>query len=392
MKKIYLLCVLGLLTALAPVVNNMFSPAMPAMAAAFGCEQASVQLGLTAAMLGLALGQLVIGPWSDRSGRRKPLLWSLALLVVASVACALAPGIASFVALRAVQGLAAGGGIVIARSVATDISHGTELIKTLAFINVFNGLAPIVTPMVGGALTSTMGWQGPMAGMLVVAVILLVACLWVNESLPAERRVSHDLHTTLLLYKEVLGNRPCIYTILHQGAALAVLFGNIAVTPFLVTHFGYAPSTIGYALGANGIFTAIGAGAAAAMGSGERGMRITSAGLLSSSIAMAAALSGDLGFWPYEVCISVMLFFVGVTLTSSSGHAMESARHQAGTASALLGAVGFIAGAIVAPLMGLGNMLISATVVYAAAAALTHVFGRLALERKTHPTNHDAQL
>ena len=173
MKKLYLLSVLGLLTALATVINNMFSPAMPAMAAAYGCEQASVQLGLTAAMLGLALGQLVIGPWSDRSGRRRPLLWSLALLVIASAACALAPGIATFVALRFVQGLAASGGIVIARSVATDISRGNELIKTLAFINVFNGLAPIVTPMLGGALTTSMGWQGPMMGMLVVAVVLL---------------------------------------------------------------------------------------------------------------------------------------------------------------------------------------------------------------------------
>ncbi len=384
MKKIYLLSVLGLLTALAPVINNMFSPAMPALAAAYGCEQASVQLGLTAAMLGLALGQLVIGPWSDRSGRRRPLLWSLALLVIASATCALAPNIATFVVLRVVQGLAAGGGIVIARSVATDISRGNELIKTLAFINVFNGLAPIVTPMVGGALTTSMGWQGPMIGMLVVAVVLLVACFWVHESLPVERRVSHDLRTTLLLYKEVFANRPCIHTILHQGAALAVLFGNIAATPFLVTHYGYAPSVIGYALGANGIFTALGAGAAAAMGSGERGMRITSAGLLSASIAMAVALVGDLGFWPYEICISVMLFFVGVTLTSSSGYAMESARNQAGTASALLGAAGFVAGAIVAPLMGLGNMLVSAAVVYVVSAVLTQVFCRLALT-SSHP-------
>lgn len=392
MKKIYLLCVLGLLTALAPIINNMFSPAMPAMAIAFGCEQASVQLGLTAAMLGLALGQLVIGPWSDRSGRRRPLLWSLALLVVASVACTLAPGITTFIALRFVQGLAAGGGIVVARSVATDISHGKELIKTLAFINVFNGLAPIVTPMVGGALTTSMGWQGPMVGMLVTAIILLVACQWVNESLLAERRVSHDLRTTLLLYKDVFCNHTCIHTILHQGSALAVLFGNIAATPFLVTHYGYSPAMIGYALGANGIFTAVGAGTAAAIGSGERGMRITSAGLISASVAMAVSLVGDLGFWPYEACISVMLYFVGVTLTSSSGHAMESARHQAGTASALLGAVGFIAGAIVAPLMSLGNMLISAAVVYVAAAVLTQVFCRLATEGDARPTSHDAQV
>ena len=150
------------------------------------------------------------------------------------------------------------------------------------------------------------------------------------------------------------------------------------MTPFLVTHYGYTPQAIGYALGMNGIFTALGAGSAAAMGSGERGMRITSAGLLASGAAMVVVLLGGMPFWAYEVVISVMLFFVGVTLTSSSGHAMDSARAQAGTASALLGAIGFIVGAVVAPLMGLGNLLTSAAIVYATAALLNATFTHLA--------------
>lgn len=386
MKKLYLLSVLGALTALAPVINNMFSPAMPDMATAFGVGDATVQLGLTAAMLGLALGQLVIGPWSDRAGRRRPLLLSLGLLVVASAACAFAPGIATFIALRVVQGVAAGGGIVIARSMATDISQGAELLKTLAFINVFNGVAPIITPLAGGALASAMGWQGPLVGILVVAALLLVCCRWVSESLPPSRRTDAAASASLTLYNKVLHNRPCMFTIAHQGMALAVLFGNIALTPFLVVHEGYSPSAIGYALGANGIFTALGAGAAAAMGDAMRGMRITSVGLVSCSVAMAAVLLGGLGLWAYELVISVMLFFVGVTLTSSSGHAMESARGEAGTASALLGAAGFVVGAIVAPLMSVGNMLMSASVVYVAASVLTLVFARLAAASGTPPS------
>ena len=369
MKRIYLLSVLGILTALASVVNNMFSPAMPDLVNTFGIEASTAQLGLTASLLGLALGQVIIGPLSDRLGRRGPLLASMASLI--------APSLSLLLGLRVVQGLSAGGGIVIARSMASDMSQGNELIKTLAFINVFNGLFPIFTPMAGGALTQAMGWQGPMLGTTIVAVVLCVACLFVPETLPTERRVTTSAVATMSLFNKVFHNHTCLYTILHQGAALAVLFGNIALTPFLVVRCGYSPSTIGYALGANGIFTALGAGSAAAMGSGERGMRICSTGLLVSGIVMAVVLLGGMPFWCYEVVISVMLFFVGVTLTSSSGRAMDSARAQAGTASALLGAVGFVVGALVAPLMGLGNLMTSAAVVYVAAAVLNALFTHL---------------
>ena len=374
MKKLYLLSVLGVLTALAPIVNNMFSPAMPDMVEAFGVKQSTVQLGLTASMLGLAIGQLFIGPLSDRMGRRRPLLWSMVLLVLASLACVFVPSMTSFIVLRVLQGIAAGGGIVIARSVAADHSQGSELLKMLAVINVFNGLVPIVAPMLGGALATSMGWQGPMAGMLFVALLLMVACWWIPESLPASRRQTSNLRNTATLYISVFRNRPCIFTILHQGAALAVLFGNIALTPFLVVHYGYSPSTIGYALGVNGVFTALGAGFAAAMGTAVRGMRISGLGLMISALVMLVVLLGHMPFWAYELCISVMLFFVGVTLTSSSGYAMECASDQTGTASALLGAVGFVVGALVSPLMGIGDIVVSAAVVYALSAVFSIAF------------------
>ena len=374
MKKLYLLSVLGMLTALAPVVNNMFSPAMPDLVTAFGAQQSTVQLGLTASMLGLAIGQLFIGPLSDRVGRRRPLLWSMVLLVLASMACVLAPTMISIIVLRVLQGIAAGGGIVIARSVAADRSQGAELLKMLAVINVFNGLVPIVAPMLGGALATSMGWQGPMAGMLLVATLMLVACWWIPESLPASRRQTSDLRNTAALYINVFRNRPCIFTIMHQGAALAVLFGNIALTPFLVIHYGYSPSAIGYALGVNGVFTALGAGFAAGMGTAVRGMRISGVGLVFGALVMLVVLLGHMPFWTYELCISVMLFFVGVTLTSSSGYAMECASDQTGTASALLGAAGFVVGALVSPLMGIGNIIVSAALVYALSAVCSVAF------------------
>ncbi|MBR1804736.1 MAG: Bcr/CflA family efflux MFS transporter [Muribaculaceae bacterium] len=369
-NKLFLLSLLGMLTALAPVVNNMFSPCMPVLAQTLNCDTAMVQLCLTASMVGLALGQVLIGPLSDRYGRRAPLLWSMVLYVVASALLLVAGGIELVIGLRLLQGLGAGGGVVISRSIATDMSSGARLMKMLATINVINGIMPIVTPMLGGFLTQHAGYSGPFAGMQVVGVLLTLGCWFLSETLAAESRSSTSLAATLALFGRVTSNREYLYTILHQGGALAVLFGNIAATPFILQNYGYGPESIGMALGINGIFTAVGAGCAPMLGDSLRGIKVTASGLLVLAAAQFVVLWMDMGLWPYEVLVCLMLVFVGVTLTSSSSHAMDCARDQAGTASALLGAVGFVVGAVVAPLMGLGNLLHSAAVCYLCAAVL----------------------
>lgn len=388
-NKLFLLSLLGMLTALATVVNNMFSPSMPAMAAALNCDKSTIQLCLTASMAGLALGQLVIGPLSDRYGRRLPLLWSMLLYVLASVLLLLVKGIEPIIGLRLLQGLGAGGGVVISRSIATDMSSGSRLMKMLATINVINGVMPIITPMLGGVLTEQAGYAGPLAGMLVVGLVLGTGCWFLGETLDLNLRKHTSVAATLALFGRVPRNREYLYTILHQGGALAVLFGNIAATPFILQYYGYGPERIGLALGINGIFTAVGAGSAPALGDALRGIKVTSAGLLVLAVAQFAVLWLDLGLWPYEVLVCLMLVFVGITLTSSSSHAMETARSEAGTASALLGAVGFVVGAVVAPLMGLGNLLHSAAVCYLCAAIVAAVcaLGVISAHKRTEKQN-----
>lgn len=370
-NKFFLLSLLGMLTALATVVNNMFSPAMPALAQAMGCDASATQLCLTASMAGLALGQLIIGPLSDRLGRRMTLLCSMIAYVVASLALLVAPSMGLIVALRLLQGLSAGGGIVISRSVATDVSTGNGLLKMLAAINVINGLMPIVTPLLGGYIVSAAGYKGAFAAMAVVGLVLLAGCFRLKETLQAENRTGVNLSQTMTSFAVVLRNRQFLLTIVHQGGALAVLFGNIAATPFILQSYGYGPGSIGMALGINGIFTAIGAGLAPSLGGSLRGMRISAWGLAILAVLQAVVLWNAMGLWFYEALVCLMLFMVGITLTSSSTHAMECERSHAGTASALLGAVGFIAGAVAAPLIGLGDVLHSTAVVYALAALLT---------------------
>ena len=369
-KTIYLWCLLGLLSALAPVINNMISPALPAIASAINAGDGLVQLGLTASLVGFAVGQIVVGPMSDRLGRRVPLLTSMTVLVLVSGALAFVTSLPAFVALRLLQGVAAGGGIVIARSVATDLSSGNELMKMLAAINVINGLAPIVTPIAGGFITSCMGWPSIFWAMLAVSAVLAVCCVPLRESLPIERRSAHALHHTLALFADVMRQRAVVMAMLHQGGALAILFGNIAATPFLAAHYGLHPSATGVALGVVGIFTAIGAGLAPMLGNAARGIRVAAWGILVGVLIQAVVLWYDYGFVTYQVVQCFVMTFVGVTLTSSSTHVMDCARKQAGTASALLGAVGFLMGAVAAPLVTAGNIIVGTAMVYLGATVL----------------------
>lgn len=377
MNRFLLLVLLGLLAALATVVNNLFSPAMPLLADELACEPAIVQLCLTASLLGLALGHLLIGPLSDRLGRRRPLLWSMASYVAASAVLVTLPPVWLMIALRLVQGVAAGGAIVISRSIAADMATGDRLMRMLAVINVINGLMPIVTPMLGGKLTISIGVSGPFWAMLVAGVLLADGCWHLHETRPAIQRSTTGWQHALGLFARVLRNRECVFTLLHQAGALVVLFANIAFTPFLLTRAGYGPGAIGVALGCNGVFTALGAGLAPAIGDARRGIWVSSVGLIVLAPVQAALLWCGAGLWPYEVLVCMMLVFVGMTLTSSSSHAMELARDVAGTASAVLGAAGFVVAAVVPPLTAAGNMLRTTALIFLAGPAMALLFAIL---------------
>ena len=186
--KIFLLILLGMLTAFGPFVTDMYLPALPTMTTYFDTSVSMVQLGLTFSMIGLAVGQLLIGPISDKVGRRRPLIASMVLFIVSTVACIFSPDVVFFTAMRLLQGIAGAGGIVISRSIATDEFSGHELLKMLAVIGAINGIAPIVAPVVGGVMLSVIDWRGIFLVLLVLGVVLLVGSIMLRESLPVERR------------------------------------------------------------------------------------------------------------------------------------------------------------------------------------------------------------
>ena len=364
-SKLFILILLGMLTAFGPFVTDMYLPSLPAMREYFNTSSSMVQLGLTTSMIGLAVGQIFFGPLSDRYGRRIPLQVAMWLFIVSTVLCLFAQDIHQFVTFRLIQGIAGAGGIVIARSIATDKFSGKELAKMLAIIGAINGIAPVVAPIIGGVFTEAIGWQGIFGILLVLGMLLLAGCMRFRESLPAEKRLATKWADTFNSFKVGLRNKQYICYVLQLAFAQGVLFAYIASSPFIIQqHYGYSPFAFSVCFSINAI--AIGGAAAFSVKfrRPENGTLIGCMGMLVFSVLECAALSLGCSCWVYELLLLAVLFMMGMTFTTSTALAMECERTNAGTASALLGAVSFSFGGIVSPLVGIGNILVSTGIIF----------------------------
>lgn len=360
-----MLVLLGMLSAFGPFVTDMYLPSLPAMGDYFSTSSSMVQLGLTTSMIGLAVGQVFFGPLSDRYGRRMPLLVAMWLFIASTICCLFSTSIEMFVAFRLIQGVAGAGGIVISRSVATDRYSGRELAKMLAVIGAINGVAPVAAPIVGGVLTESIGWQGIFAVLLGLGVILLGGCYCFRESLPKEQRLASKWNDTFRSFKVVLQDRQYVFYVLQMAFAQGVLFSYIASSPFILQqHYGFSAFTFSLCFAVNAV--AIGVAAALSV-KFRRPVSCTLAGcigMLVAAVGECVALMMGCGFWVYELLLLVLLFMMGLTFTSTTTLAMERQRENAGTASALLGAVCFAFGGIVSPLVGIGNILTSTGIIF----------------------------
>ena len=254
--RIFLLIFLGLLTAFGPFVTDMYLPALPSMVDLFGTNTSMVQLSLTSCMIGLAAGQLLFGPMSDRYGRKPVLLWTLLLFILSTLLCLFSADIYLFVIFRLFQGIAAAGSIVIARSISTDLFSGHELARILAIVGSINGIAPVL----GGAMAEAGGWESIFAVLLFIGMLLLFACLYYQESMPVERRVSSGLLRLPSYFIPLLGNRPYMGYMLQLGFAQAALFANIASAPFIMQqYYGFTPLEFSMCFGMNALAVVISA-------------------------------------------------------------------------------------------------------------------------------------
>lgn len=362
---VFLVACFVLLSALGSFVNDMYTPALPAMCRFFGCSVSLGQMGLTMGMAGLALGQFILGPVSDRIGRRPVLVASIVLFIVSAVVSVFSPSIHVFNLCRLFQGIGASGGYFLARTIPADVYQGSALARLMALIGAINGIAPASAPVIGGITSDAFGWKGVFVLLAIFAVFLLFAAPVLKESLPVAKRVSGPWMKSFSGYGALLRNRPFIIHICFKGTALGMLFAYISSSPFILqSHYGLSQTSYGLVIGFNAIFMAAGSMLALKFKPFKKaaytGAVVMAVGVLAESVALYCIHSILL----YEIFSIVMLFGLGLIFTTANTLAMNEGRESAGEASALLGISGYVVGAAVSPIVGIGNVLHSTAITY----------------------------
>lgn len=351
---------LGLLAALGPLCTDLYLPALPELASELNASTATAQLSLTAGLLGLGAGQLIFGPLSDKLGRIKPLLVSLLLFLFSSLWCAFAPDINQLLIARLIQGLSGSGGAVLALAVARDMNSGHELTRFLALLMMVNGLAPILAPVLGGALLLILDWRGLFITLAVMALVLVLLSGWkLRESLPIERRSQGSVFSVWLQLGKIIKHRLFMGFCLTQGFMMSGMFAYIGASPFVLQQlYGLSPIEFSLYFAINGAGLIIAAQGAAYLSARLGEYRVLKGGLI---IAAAAVSSLLLLSW-----LQAHLIFILISLTltiscnsiiasTASSLAMESQGSQAGSASAVIGVCMFMLGALSVPITGIGG-------------------------------------
>ena len=349
-----------MLSTFGPISLDLYLPSLPELAADLDASTSSAQLTITACLLGLAVGQLVAGPLSDQFGRRRPLLIGLVGYLLASLACAFAPTVEVLILLRLIQGLAGAAGLVIARAIARDLYEGRALLIFFSRLILVSGLAPVAAPLLGGQLARVLDWRGIFVVLAGFGLVLLLAgLLGVPESLPPQRRSVGGLRENLTGFRELLSDRLFLGAAFASGLAGAAMFAYIAGATFVLQRiYGMSPQGFSYAFGINalGIMAMSQLGARLARTWSE--VRVLGLGLgmnLLGALGVLITVLAGLGLVPLLISLWVMVSPVGLVFPTATTLALADYPHQAGRASSLLGLGQYIAGALVAPLVGLAG-------------------------------------
>lgn len=357
---VYLYLLLGALAAFPPLVTDMYLPALPIMTKEFDTTPSAVQMSLAACILGLAAGQLIFGPLSDKWGRKPLLKSALILFILATVASIFSPTIDVLNICRFFQGLGGAGGVVLSRSVATDCYSGRELAKTLAVIGAINGIAPVTAPVIGGLFSEAIGWKGIFCILLAIGLLLYIVSIPFRESHQPEKRYTGSMSKLFTQAGELLGNAAYIRYVLIFGMANAVLFGYISSASFILQNdFGLSELMFGILFGINSMAIGCGSMLSLKLKQIANASHIGCAGMLACSMLQLCNYNLGFGFMGYEILVFLMLFAVGMVFTSSTTLAMTEGKAMIGWASAIVGATGFLFGGIVTPLVGLGSIQLS---------------------------------
>ena len=352
--------VLGMLSTFGPISLDLYLPALPQLAAELEASPSAAQLTITACLIGLAVGQVVAGPLSDRFGRKRPLMVGLVAYALASLACAFAWSISVLLLLRLIQGLAGAAGIVIARAVARDLYEGRLLVIFFSRLVLVSGLAPVIAPVLGGQLNRVMTWRGIFGVLAGIGLVLVLAgWLGLKESLPRQKRAAGGVVATLRGFGLLIKDRFFVGVALAAGFAGASMFAYIAGGTFVLQRiYGLTPQGFSLAFGLNSVGIMTAAQVSGRLTRRMSPVRVLAAGLavnLAGSLSLAVSVLLDLGLPFVLASLFVMVSAIGMILPTSAALALSNYPERAGTASALLGLLQYVVGGLAAPLVGLAG-------------------------------------
>ncbi|MCM3440542.1 Bcr/CflA family efflux MFS transporter [Metabacillus halosaccharovorans] len=381
-ERLALAFLLSSLGILGPLNIDMYLPSFPDIANDLGARASLVQLSLTTCLIGLAVGQIIVGPISDAKGRRKPLVISLSLFALSSLFCALAPNIIVLVIARFLQGLTASAGVVLSRAVVRDVFSGKELTKFFALLMVINATAPMMAPIAGGAILllpfaswHTIFYFLSLLGMIIVTII----SLRLPETLPAEKRIPSTVGHSIRTMRDLIRDRSFIGYALTVGLIHGGSFAYVSGTPFVYQGiYGVSPQAFSILFGINGLAIISGSfmiGRLSGIFDEKRLLRVAVIIAVSATtiLLIMTIFKGPLA--TLVIPIFIYMTSMGMILTSSFTLAMEKQGHRAGSASALLGLLPLLLGSFVSPLVGINE---TTAVPMGATLFLTSLIGAIA--------------
>ncbi|MDN6749027.1 MAG: multidrug effflux MFS transporter [Staphylococcus equorum] len=349
--------ILGALTAIGALSIDMFLPGLPQIQSDFNTTTSNSQLTLSLFMIGLALGNLFVGPISDAIGRKTPLIVAMALFTMASIGIIFVDNIWWMIALRFVQGFCGGAGAVISRAISSDLYTGKQLTKFLALLMLVNGVAPVLAPALGGVILSFSTWRMVFVILTLFGLLMLFGTIFnIKESLSTEQRDSPHLVSIFKSFKQLLATPRFVLPMLIQGVTFVILFSYISASPFIAQRiydmsaqqFSIMFASVGISLIISSQLT----GKLVDYIDRQVLLRVLTIIQLVGIVWISIILYMHLSIWLLFIGFIILVAPVTGVATLGFSIAMDENTGGNGSASSLLGLVQFLIGGLVSPLVG----------------------------------------
>lgn len=356
-RGIWLTALLALLLGFASISTDFYLPALPAMGISLGADQGSLELTVTAYLLGFSLGQLFWGPVSDKFGRKVPLLLGIAIFILGAAGCAFATNVWQLIGFRIVQALGASAAVVLARAMVRDLFKRDEAARVLSTLMMIMGPAPIIGPIVGGQILAFANWQAIFWTLVAVGLVTLIGIARTDEALPREKRVSGSLFEAFASYGGHLRNRRLLAYAGLLACYTGATFAYVAGSPFVfIEYFSLSPQLYGFVF-ATGIVGIVSANAAnrrliPRMGSDRLMVIGTLIGAFSGLAYLVMAVTGFGGLAGIGLALFITVTMIGLVVANAIAGGLNTVETGTGSASALLGAAQYGGGMIGSALVG----------------------------------------